>query len=322
MDRFLNADFLLSSPVARTLFHDTATHAPIVDVHNHLPPLDIEGDRTWTTLTELWLDDDHYKWRAMRHAGVDESHITGEADPWDKFQAWAVTLQRSFRNPLYVWSHLELRRVFGIDIALTPSSAREIWDEANRQLPNWSAQTLLRHFGVRAVATTDDPADTLAVHARHAEKASAGAAGTASTSGTAPGSQSTVAMLPTFRPDAAHRLLDNPTAWSEWAQRLTASTGVVVDDLDTLLSALTVSYARFASMGGRASDHGLASIPDRPRDAVQADRVVRNAIAGKAATIEERNLVLLEVVGLAARLAHGDESVLQVHLGPLRNVSP
>jgi glucuronate isomerase len=309
-DRFLNADFLLSNGVAQTLFHNTATHAPIVDVHNHLPPLDIEGDRTWTTLTELWLDDDHYKWRAMRHAGVDESLITGSADPWDKFQAWAMTLQRSFRNPLYVWSHLELRRVFGIDIALTPSSAQEIWDEANRQLPNWSAQTLLRHFNVSAVATTDDPADTLDVHARHARVRETGP------------SQPTVAMLPTFRPDAAHRLLEDPTAWSEWAERLTASTGVAITDLDSLLAALSMSYARFASLGGRASDHGLASIPDRPRDPARANNVVRSALAGRAATREERDVVLLEVVGLAARLAHGDDSVLQVHLGPVRNVSP
>jgi glucuronate isomerase len=127
----------------------------------------------------------------------DEQLVTGDADPWERFSAWAATVPRLIRNPLYVWSHLELRRVFGIDLALCPSTAREIWEEANRQLPGWSAQALLAHFDVRAVATTDDPGDDLAAHQR--------AAG------------NRVAMIPTFRPDGAHRLLDDPSAWNAWS---------------------------------------------------------------------------------------------------------
>lgn len=302
---FLGDDFLLTTDVARELFHGTAAGLPIVDVHNHLPPADIAGDRVWATLTELWLDDDHYKWKAMRLAGFDEQLVTGDADPWDKFAAWAATVPRTIGNPLYVWTHLELRRVFGIDLPLHPGTAREIYDEAGRQLPHWSAQRLLGHFRVTAVATTDDPADDLRDHTAHRAR-----------------SAPVTAMIPTFRPDAAHRLLDDPTAWNDWADRLGAGTGQDVDDLDTLLSALSISFQRCAALGGRASDHGLARLPDRPRDPARADAAVRAARLGIAASDDDRETVLLEVVALAARLAHADDSVLQLHLGPLRNASP
>ena len=303
---FLNDEFLLSGETARVLFHEVAEHAPIVDLHNHLPPADIAGDRIYDTLTDLWLGDDHYKWRAMRLAGFDEQLVTGDADPWDRFSAWAATLPRLIRNPLYIWSHLELRRVFGIDLQLSPATAREIWEEANRQLPGWSAQALLSHFDVRAVATTDDPGDDLAAH-RHLAEQDDGRR---------------VAMIPTFRPDGAHRLLDDPTAWNTWVDRLEASEETTVDDLASLLDALTRSYRRFAGMGGRASDHGLECIADLPRDPSVADAVVRRARLGDAATTLERHSVALEVLALAAELAFADESVLQLHLGPIRDVSP
>lgn len=303
---FLNDDFLLSSETARVLFHGVAEHAPIVDLHNHLSPADIAGDRVYETLTDLWLGDDHYKWRAMRLAGFDERLVTGDADPWERFSAWAATLPRLIRNPLYVWSHLELRRVFGIDLPLGPSTAREIWEEANRQLPGWSTQALLAHFDVRAVATTDDPGDDLAAHRALGEQAVEGQ----------------VAMIPTFRPDGAHRLLDDPSAWNTWVDRLEIVTETKVDDLPSLLDALTRSYRRFALMGGRASDHGLECLPDLPRDPSLADAAVRRARGGVAATAGERHSVVLEVVALAARLAFAEESVLQLHLGPIRDVSP
>ena len=157
----------------------------------------------------------------MRLAGFAEELVTGSADPWDKFTAWAATVPRLIRNPLYIWTHLELRRVFGIDLVLAPGTAREIWEEANRQLPSWSAQKLLLHFGVRAIATTEDPIDDLAAHLSLRENADA-----------------SVSMIPTFRPDAAHRLLDDPTAWNAWADRLEDASEVSVCDLNSLLSAL------------------------------------------------------------------------------------
>jgi glucuronate isomerase len=304
--RFLDEDFLLSGETARVLFHGVAKRSPIVDLHNHLPAADIAGDRVYETLADLWLGDDHYKWKQMRLAGFDEQLITGDADPWDKFAAWAETVPRLIRNPLYIWTHLELRRVFGIDLALGPATAREVWDEANRQLPRWSAHKLLSLFDVRVVATTDDPVDDLAGHRHFREHAA----------------RPRVTMIPTFRPDAAHRLLDDPSAWNVWADRLEVASAASVQDLDSLLAALTRSHGRFAELGGRASDHGLESLPDRPRDPMLADAALRRARLGAPATTIEQHAVLLEVVALAAGLARGDDSVLQLHLGALRDVSP
>jgi glucuronate isomerase len=303
---FLNDEFLLSGETARSLFHQVAEHAPIVDLHNHLSPVDIAGDRVYETLTDLWLGDDHYKWRAMRLAGFDERLVTGDADPWDRFSAWAATVPRLIRNPLYVWSHLELRRVFGIELELNPSTAHEIWEEANRQLPGLSTQTLLARFDVRAVATTDDPGDDLAAHRDLAERSG----------------ETRIAMIPTFRPDGAHRLIGDPSAWNQWVDRLETATERTVDDLPSLLDALTRTHARFARMGARASDHGLESLPDLPRNPSLADAAVRRARVGGAASPVERHSVMLEVLGLAAQFAFADESVLQLHLGPLRDVSP
>ena len=304
MTEFLGDDFLLTSDLAGHLFHEVAHALPIVDVHNHLPAADIADDRRWETLTDLWLDDDHYKWRAMRLGGVPEHFITGAADPWQKFSAWAAVVPLLVGNPLYVWTHLELRRVFGIDLPLGPRTAVEIWEEANRQLSRWSAQSLLRHFRARLVATTDDPADGLDAHLRHQPAASE------------------LAIVPTFRPDRAHALLEDPVAWNEWADRLADAEGVAIGDLAGLLGSLESSFRRFAALGGRASDHGLARLPDRPRDPAAADAVIRRARRGDRTTPAQRELVMLEVVALAARLAFEDDSVLQLHLGPLRNVSP
>jgi glucuronate isomerase len=305
---FLHNDVLLGNATAQSLFHDVAEQLPIVDVHNHLVPGDIADDRRWSTITELWLGDDHYKWKAMRLAGFSEELVSGDADPWERFAAWAATVPRTLRNPLYMWTHLELRRAFGIDIALSPATAKEIWQECNHQLATkWSARSLLHHFRVNAVATTDDPTSTLDEHRRHqGDGRDSGLTG----------------LLPTFRPDAAHRLLNDPVQWNAWVDGLTAVTGEKVVGLESLLGALTKSYARMSMLGARASDHGLAFLPNRDREPTSADRTIRAALDGRAAKEPERELVLLEVVALAARLAHSDDSVLQLHLGPLRNVSP
>jgi glucuronate isomerase len=287
MNTFLHDDFLLTTETGRTLFHGVAAGLPIVDLHNHLPPADIAGNRVFETLTELWLEDDHYKWRAMRLAGVEERLITGDADPWERFAAWALTVPGLIRNPLYLWTHLELRRVFGIDVPLGPATAVEIWDEVNRQLPGLPARTLLERFAVEVIATTDDPTDDLASH-------------------------DPPRMIPTFRPDAAHALLDDPPAWNAWADRLGA-----VEDLESLLGELERAHERFAAAGSRASDHGLSRLPDCDRDPALADAAIRRVRTGEPADPAGRDAVLLEVVTQSARLA----GVLQLHLGPFRNLS-
>ena len=197
-------------------------------------------------MTELWLEDDHYKWRAMRLAGIDERLVTGDADPWERFAAWAATVPRLIRNPLYVWTHLELRRVFSAStLPLGPATAREVWDEANRQLPLLPARALLARFDVAALATTDDPVDDLIAHRALRAETEA------------------LAVIPTFRPDAAHRLLGDLPAWNAWADRLGEASGITVEDLESLLAALTHRDERFVALGRLASDHGLSRLAGR-----------------------------------------------------------
>ena len=246
----------------------------------------------------------------MRLAGFDERLVTGDADPWDRFSAWAATVPRLIRNPLYVWSHLELRRVFGIDLELNPSTAREIWEEANRQLPGWStphaARAVQRESGRdhrRPGRRPRTPTETLP----------SGPAGR--------GDRDDPHVPPRRRP----RLLGDPSAWNQWVDRLESGDGGQRStDLPSLLDALTRSDARFARLGARASDHGLESLPDLPRNPSLADDAVRRARAGGAAGARpSASSVMLEVVRLSRPSSPSrDESVLQLHLGPLRDVSP
>ena len=164
MKPFLSEDFLLQTGTARQLYFDHAANMPIIDYHNHLPPDEIAADKQFKNITELWLKGDHYKWRAMRSNGVNEELITGNADDFEKFKAWAETTPYTMRNPLYHWSHLELKKPFGITQLLNAESAESIYKECNEQLPHFTTQTLLQYFNVTALCTTDDPADNLIHH--------------------------------------------------------------------------------------------------------------------------------------------------------------
>lgn len=303
--RFLDDDVLLSGPTARRLFHETARPAPIVDFHSHLAAADVAGNRVFETLTELWISEDHYTWRAMRLAGVDEVLLTGGADPWETFTAWAATMPRLVGNPLYLWGHLALRRVFGIDLPLHPGTAPEIWEEANRQLPGLGTRTLLERFGVELLATTDDPGDDLTAHRRVRDER--------------PGA--TVSVVPTWRPDPLLGDLDDPPAWNGWADRLGRATGVTVVDLASLTAALEVSLEGFTSLGGRGSDHGLLQVPDRERSERSADAAVRLARGGVRPEPAQAQALTLEVLRLAAHWAYEHDTVMQLHLGARRDVS-
>ncbi len=310
---FLDDDVLLGGLTARTLYHDVASGEPIVDFHSHLDATDVADDRAFDTLTELWLDGDHYKWRAMRAAGVPEHLVSGPADPWDRFAAWSATVPRLVRTPLHVWTHLELRRVFGIDLVIGPGTAREIWEEAARQLPRWTARRLVAHFGVEVVATTDDPADDLDAHRRIAGEAVRPQLDAAHAPPT---------VVPTFRPDAAHRLAGDPVSWNAWADRLGDRHGMRVEDLASLAAALEAAHHRFTAAGCRASDHGLVRLPDVERAPAVADAAVRGLRRGVAADPTGRDALALEVVDLSARLAAASGTVLQLHLGAVRDASP
>ncbi|MGE9267957.1 MAG: glucuronate isomerase, partial [Verrucomicrobiales bacterium] len=184
---YLCDDFLLQNDTARELYHQHAAALPIIDYHTHLPPAEVNEHQRWENITEIWLGHDHYKWRAMRANGIPESHITGDAPAREKFQAWAETVPNTLRNPLYDWTHLELRRCFGIDTLLSPDTAESIWNTANERIADerFSAQGLLKQFRVDSVGTTDHPTDTLDHHIAHNA------------------SDFPTKIYPTFRPDKA-----------------------------------------------------------------------------------------------------------------------
>jgi glucuronate isomerase len=242
---FLDDDFLLAGAAARDLYHRVAAAEPIIDYHCHLSPRDIAEDRRFENLHEAWLAGDHYKWRAMRADGVPEDLITGAAPPQEKFRAWARTVPHTLRNPLFHWTHLELRRYFGIETLLEASTADAVWAEANRQLAtaDLSARGILARFKVELVGTTDDPADPLDWH----EKIAASACPTR--------------VVPTLRPDAALKVMQ-PERVQAWARRLGDAAGIAADTFPGLLAALEKRHADFARAGCRATDHGLEYLPD------------------------------------------------------------
>ena len=242
-DIFITENFLLQNDRAVELYHRYARDLPIIDYHCHLPPAEVAEDRRFENLTQIWLAGDHYKWRAMRTAGVPERFCTGDASDREKFQKWAETVPQTLRNPLYHWTHLELKRPLGIsDRLLGPDTAEGIWRECNAKLltPEFSARGIMRQMGVVLVCTTDDPTDTLAHHRAIAADTSF-----------------PIRVLPTFRPDRA-MAVESPKAFNVWVDRLAEQSGIDVgDDFDRFQDALRQRHDYFHSVGCRLSDHGI-----------------------------------------------------------------
>lgn len=242
MKQFMDKDFLLETETAKELYHGHAAKLPIIDYHCHLDPKMIADDHRFESITELWLGGDHYKWRALRSNGVDERYITGkETSDWEKFEKWAETVPYTFRNPLYHWTHLELRTAFGIEKKLNPNTAREIYDECNEKLrndPNMTARGLMRHYGVEVVCTTDDPVDSLEHHRRLRDEGFE------------------IKVLPTWRPDKA-MAVENPVAFREYVSKLSDASGIEINNFEEFTKALQNRHDFFAEAGCRLSDHGL-----------------------------------------------------------------
>jgi glucuronate isomerase len=302
---FCDDSFLLSCDAAASLYHEVAARQPIIDYHCHLSPRDIAEDRRFENLHAIWLDGDHYKWRAMRANGIAEERITGAASPREKFQAWAETVPHTLRNPLFHWTHLELRRHFRIDDLLDDTTAQRIWDEANRQLAtgDLTARGILQRMNVEVVGTTDDPADSLQWHERIARDAF------------------TTKVVPTFRPDAAARVHE-PHRVQAWARRLSEVAGCGADTFAGLIAALDKRHADFAAAGGRATDHGLVRLPDTDCTEAEAATIWHRAMAGTAATPAEAEQFSLFLLLHVARLNHAKGWGLQLHLGPFRDPNP
>jgi len=302
---FCDDSFLLCGDRGFDLYHRVAARQPIVDFHCHLSPRDIAEDRRFDSLHAAWLEGDHYKWRAMRADGVPEELITGRATPREKFQAWAATVPHTLRNPLFHWTHLELRRHFGIETLLEESSAEGIWREANRQLAagDRSARGILSMMNVEAVGTTDDPADSLEWHEAIARAAIP------------------TRVVPTFRPDAAAKVTDPPRV-AAWARRLSERVGHGADTFPGLVRALERRHADFAAAGCRASDHGVESLGDEEVTDESAGRIWERAMSGTPASPSDAVRMATWLVGFVARLNHAAGWVTQLHLGPFRDPNP
>ncbi|HKU39775.1 MAG TPA: glucuronate isomerase [Polyangiales bacterium] len=300
---FLDADFLLESDVACELYHSVAAKLPIIDYHCHLPPDQIASDHRFATLTELWLNGDHYKWRAMRTNGVPERFCTGDASDWEKFQAWAQTVPYTLRNPLYHWTHMELANPFGIrDRLLNGESARDIYERANALLgePRFRTQGLLGQFRVAVVCTTDDPTDSLEHHVAYAARPAA------------------LKLYPTWRPDRA-LALEDIAAWNAWIDRLEAAADVAIHDYEAFWSALERRHAAFHAQGCRLSDHGLETIYAEPCSEAEAAAIFAKARSGKSPAHAELLQFKSALLYRFAIMDHARGWVQQFHLGAMRN---
>lgn len=300
---FLHDDFLLDTAWAQLLYHEHAKRQPIYDYHCHLPPGEIAANRRFENLSRIWLAGDHYKWRALRANGVAEDLITGnKTSDREKFQAFAKSVPALVRNPLHHWSHLELRRYFGIDLLINEANADAIWTAANAALgrPDLSVHGILKKFDVRVICTTDDPTDDLAAHALIAE------------------SGIPTRVYPTFRPDKACGVT-NVDAFNAWTDRLAARAGVEIRDLANFLDALDRRHAAFHAMGARLSDHGLEALPDTECDETVARAIFAAARAGQPVSALQGAKFTWFMMLFFGRLDAARGWTKQLHLGALRD---
>ncbi len=297
MKSFMDRDFLLSTETAKHLYHDFAAEMPIIDYHCHLSPQEIYEDRQFENITQLWLGSDHYKWRLMRSAGVDEEFITGSASDREKFQKWAETVSLSIGNPLFHWSHLELKNYFGYEGILNGDTAEEVWQLCNRALQTMSARRMISNSRVKALCTTDDPADSLEWHKKIAEDRSF-----------------SVKVLPSFRPDKALGI--EKEDYLTYLGRLGRITSFA-----QLVDVLKARLAFFVSLGCRVSDHGMAAVPWAPASDADIEAVFRRRLNGELpSALEEKQFktaLLLEL----GREYHRLGVVMQLHFGVIRDNS-
>jgi glucuronate isomerase len=306
MDSFISEDFLLTNKTAVKLFHQFAEHLPIIDYHCHLSPAEIAEDKRWENLTQIWLYGDHYKWRAMRTNGIDEHFVTGKATDREKFDAWVRTVPKTVRNPLYHWTHMELKKPFGIsDRLLTPATADGIWDHCNALLhsDDFSARGIMRQAGVEAVVTTDDPVDSLEYHAmiRNDERFS-------------------ITVLPAFRPDKA-MAVENAADFRAWVSKLEAASGRSISTYFDFLEAIKDRHSFFHSMGCRLSDHGIETAYAEEYTESEIVAIFVKLLSLKQLDQSELLKFKSAMMYEFGVMDHERGWVQQFHLGALRNVN-
>jgi glucuronate isomerase len=306
MKPFLSQDFLLQTETAKSLYHEYAEDMPIFDYHCHVPIKEIAENKNFENLTQIWLYGDHYKWRAMRADGVAERLITGDASDYEKFEAWAATVPRTLRNPLYHWTHLELKRYFGIEgKLLNPDTAREIYDTCTQllQTETFSTRSILQKMNVRVVCTTDDPLDSLEYHRQiKADQSFA------------------VVVLPAFRPDKA-MAVESPAAFNDWVDRLESVADIAIHNYASFLEALRKRHEFFHEAGCRLSDHGIEytyAEEYAPGEISQLFEKVRSGeMLQPSEALKLKSDVLIELATMDAEKGWTQ----QFHLGALRNTN-
>lgn len=302
MKQFLDENFLLGNATAQRLYHGYASDMPIIDYHCHLSPQQIADDHQFKTLSEIWLYGDHYKWRAMRTNGVDESYCTGNRSDEEKFQKWAETVPYTLRNPLYHWTHLELQRYFGVNELLNEKTAKQIYDQCTSiiQTPDYSVKNLLRKMKVALVCTTDDPVDSLEHHLRLKNDGFE------------------IPILPAFRPDQAMNVSSAPV-FNAYVKKLEGVSGVAVSSFDDFLYALQSRHDFFASVGCKVSDHGLEEIYADDFTGSEIDAIFTKIHSGKELNLVEQRKFRSAMLIHFAEWDWEKGWVQQFHLGALRN---
>jgi glucuronate isomerase len=302
MKGFLDQDFLLNTQTAQRLYHDYAADLPIIDYHSHLPADQIAADINFENITKVWLNGDHYKWRAMRANGVNEAYITGNKTDQEKFEQWAATVPYTLRNPLYHWTHLELQRYFDINELLSPATAVEIYTDCNNklQLPQYSVRNIIKNKNVEVICTTDDPLDDLTYHQQ------------IKTSGYE------VQVLPTFRPDKAMNA-DDLIVLNSYIDKLEAIANNPMDTIEAYLTALKSRHDYFAQNGCRLSDHGLEQIYSEDYTEAEIATIYLKIRSGQELSADESLKFKSALLHHFALWNHEKGWVMQLHLGALRN---
>ena len=304
MREFMCDDFLLMTDTAKTLYHNYAKNMPIYDFHCHLNPKEIAENKSYDNLTQIWLYGDHYKWRAMRSNGVDEKYITGDADDKEKFMKWAETIDECYGNPLFHWTHLELKRFFGIDLVLSKETAEEVWNLTNEKLATdkFTARELIKMSNVKTLCTTDDPIDSLEYHIALKEDKSFD-----------------VVVNPAFRPDKGIRI--EKDEFIPWFNRLEEIYGEKIDSIDKYTSALEGRIEFFHQVGCRISDHALDPVVFEKGTKEEVNAILLKKLAGEELTEKEVKQFKTYVMIFLGKEYAKRKWVMQIHVGCIRNNS-
>src|SRR5699024_5288638 len=304
MDPFITYNFLLQSDIALELYNEYAKVMPIIDYHSHIPPSEVNKDKNFDNLTQIWLAGDHYKWRAMRTYGIREHFITGNASDREKFQKWAETVPHTVRNPLYHWTHMELKIYFGITDLLTEENAESIYHHCSQKLQtkSFSSRSLLEQMDVEVACTTDDPADSLEHHKALQNKAT----------------NFTVEIYPTFRPDNAYSF-KNVSQYNDYIEKLEKASNYTIRTFDDLMAALESRIHHFNKQGGVIDDHGLPYIPSDSPEMFNPDHAFKQIRSGQSLSLAQQDNLTYHILLELGRIYSSYGWVQQFHLGPIRD---